>query len=57
MILCLCNGVNERSVRDIIRQHNIKTLAKVYKQIGSMQCGNCKEQIEYYIERQKIGIL
>ena len=57
MILCLCNGINERSVRDIIRQHNIKTLAKVYKQIGSMQCGKCKEQIEYYIERQKNGIL
>ena len=57
MILCLCNGINERSVRDIIRKDNIKTVGKVYKQIGSMQCGKCKEQIEYYIERQKNGIL
>ena len=57
MILCLCNRVNERSVRDIIRQHNIKTLEKVYKLKGSMQCGKCKEQIENYIERQKNGIL
>ena len=57
MISCLCNGVNERSVRDIIRKDNIKTLAKVYKEIGSMQCGKCSDQIKYYIERQKDGRL
>ena len=57
MILCLCNGVNERSVRDIIRKDNMKKLTQVYKKIGSLQCGKCKEQIEYYIERQKNGIL
>jgi len=57
MILCLCNGVNERSVRDIIRKDNIKKLKDVYKEIGSMQCGKCSDQIKYYIERQKEGIL
>ena len=57
MILCLCNGVNERSIRDMIRKDNIKTLQKVYKEIGSMQCGKCSDQIKYYIERQKEGIL
>ena len=57
MILCLCNGINERSVRDIIRKDNIKTVGKVYKMIGSLQCGKCKQQIEYYLERQKNGIL
>ena len=57
MILCLCNGVNERSVRDIIRKDNLTKLTEVYEIIGSMQCGKCKEQIENYIERQKNGIL
>ncbi len=57
MILCLCNGVNERSVRDIIRKDNMKKLKEVYKKIGSMQCGKCKEQIEYYLQRQKEGML
>ena len=57
MILCLCNGVNERSVRDIIRKDNIKKLKDVYKEIGSMQCGKCKDMIENYIQRQKEGIL
>ena len=57
MILCLCNGVNESSVRDIIRKDNLTKLTEVYKIIGSMQCGKCKEHIENYIERQKNGIL
>ena len=57
MILCLCNGVNERSVRDIIRKDKIRSEAKVYREIGYKQCGKCGPYIKDYIERDKKGLL
>jgi bacterioferritin-associated ferredoxin len=57
MYLCLCNGVNERTVRDLIRKDKLRTAKQVYKVIGPLQCGKCTSYINKYIDKDKEGLL
>jgi len=57
MYLCLCNGVNERTVRDMIRKDKLRTAKQVYDIIGDPQCGKCMSHINVYIDKDKKGLL
>lgn len=57
MILCLCNGVNQRTIRDLIRKNKLRTAKSVYKSIGKVQCGKCKDEILWYIEKDRRNML
>jgi len=57
MYLCLCNGVNERTIRDIIRKDKLRTSKQVYDIIGPLQCGKCMSFINSYIDKDKKGLL
>ena len=57
LYLCLCNGVNERTIRDMIRKDKLRTAKQVYDIIGPAQCGKCMSYINKYIDKDKEGLL
>lgn len=53
MYVCICNAVNERTVRDAIGR-GCRTVGEVYRGCGVRpQCGKCGTDIARYIQQRR----
>ncbi|WP_207461542.1 (2Fe-2S)-binding protein [Azospirillum sp. SYSU D00513] len=58
MYVCICNALNERRVRQAIRQHRPATVHDVYAACGvTPQCGKCAPTIRDILEEERAAAL
>lgn len=54
MIVCLCHGINEKKIKEIIQSHSAKTVGEVQKCCGAgADCGSCLIEVKRILDSQK----
>lgn len=57
MIICICNNINESTIKSIIKQHQITSSDEVFNHLGCViGCGGCLLEIDELIEQCKLEI-
>jgi len=53
VIICICNGVNEDAILEIVRKHGIEEVEELQKHILiSNMCTGCRYTIEQILEEE-----
>jgi bacterioferritin-associated ferredoxin len=54
MIVCLCHGINEKKIKEVIQTHAVKTVLEVQKCCGAGgDCGSCISEVKKILEAHK----